>query len=531
MRRRWRRHYSDSQIIEEIERLAFPSRFFFGTSTSGYQSEGGFNGTGEPKNNWYYAETEGVVERTGQGARFWDLYPEDLEHAAAMGCNAFRLGIEWARVQPEYDPHARTSPPFDESALEGYAAIIARCRHLGLLPVVTLFHFTHPLWLGLDPWLDADMMIELFTRYVERTVTGINSRLVSYHRVEPISYYITINEPIMVPLACYLLRVHPRGRGRGGRRDFLRSLEHILLAHMAAYERIHRIHREFGWQRPIVTSNTWASYVYPMDTMALDILGASGAGGDREAVYRYLRERRTLFYRIVSPPSSRKGLSLVQRGAEKAVMSLLDLVFGTRPLPRFVQKALSLSEHAPWMDVCAFDYYDPFPADYVAADSFGLVRLKKNPWEWGLVPEALGGFLDSYSSAAPGMPLHIVENGMAYPCRRTETAAGPRPDGADRTEVLKAHLYECLRALNRGVPLQAYFYWTLCDNYEWGSFTPRFGMLGVDYTLGAKRRACDMAGNNTAGAYKALVTAFLQKDKKLLADAFLSRDYPLLFRA
>ncbi len=525
----WHSHYTETQVIEAIERLVFPSVFYFGTSTSGYQSEGGFNGVDEPKNNWYYAEADGVVERTGQGSRFWDLYTEDLEHAASMGCNAFRLGIEWARVQPEADPHIRRPPPFDEGALDKYAAIIARCKALGMLPVVTLFHFTHPLWLGLDPWFDLERMVGLFTAYVEHTVKGINDRLVRYHRVEPISYYITINEPIMVPLASYLLRVHPRGKGKGGRKDFVRSFEHILLVHMAAYETLHKVHQQYGWQRPIVTSNTWTSYVYHMDMMVLDILFAARRGIAIEAFYRYLSDRRTCFYERLSSWQCRKDLSLVQQGAEKTVMYIMELLFGRRPLGRLVERALLSPAYAPWMDVCAFDYYDPFPADYVASSGFGRIRMRKHPWEWCVVPHALGAFIDAYASAVGDMPLHIVENGMAYPCKRNETTAGPRPDNADRTEVLKAHLYECLNALNRGVCLQAYFYWTLCDNYEWGSFTPRFGMLGVEYTHGARRRASDMAGHNTAGAYRAIISAFLHKDKDLLKEAFFSKTYPLLF--
>jgi beta-glucosidase/6-phospho-beta-glucosidase/beta-galactosidase len=468
------------------------------------------------------------VERTGPGARFWELFPEDLEYASRMGCNAFRLGIEWARIQPEADPESRRLPQFDDSALNRYAVIIARCRELGMVPVVTLFHFTHPLWLGLDPWLDGDKMIRRFTDYVDYAVSHINNRLINYHGVDPISYYITINEPVMAPLASYLFKMHPKGEKRGGKRDFIASFENILIAHLAAYRKIHEIYQRNQWPKPTVTTNTWTSYVYPMDMMVQDILLAPTHGIGHEDFYYYLSDRKKNFYDRLRHSPCRMRLTLRQRAIERLALSLMDRMFGRRPFPRLIEKVLSGSLLAPWMDVLAFDYYDPFPGDYLAIDSPVRIRLKKDPWEWGMVPDGLGGFLDVYSSAVGKIPLHIVENGMAYACKR-EGMPEPRPDGANRVDVLKAHLFECLCALNRGVQLGGYFYWTLSDNYEWGSFTPRFGMLGVDYVNGARRSPLDIAGNNAAGAYQAIIQAFFQKDKVLLREAFRATEYPLLF--
>ena len=215
---------------------------------------------------------------------------------------------------------------------------------------------------------------------------------------------------------------------------------------------------------------------------------------------------------------------------EKAAGRIMDSGLGKAPLAALTDRAFSEPSCAPWMDVLAFDYYDPFIGDHLETRSLFRCRLRKDPWEWGLVPEGLGGFLDAYADLAQGMPIHIVENGMAYACRQGR-AAEPRPDRADRVEVLKAHLFECLEARNRGRPLEAYFYWTLFDNYEWGSFAPRFGMLAVDYERGGLRSPLDASGNNAAGAYRAIVQAFRSRDKAALKEAFLAQSYPLLFPA
>jgi len=394
-------------------------------------------------------------------------------------------------------------------------------------PLVTLFHFTHPLWMGMDPWLDRERMLEAFGEYVNQTVRGVNERLVNHHGTTPILYYITLNEPAMVPLASYYIRVHPRGKGRRGRGDFVTSFENFILAHLEAYEQIHRIHEEQGWPRPTVTMNGWASAAYPMDFMILDILHGPRKGMTRQSVLEYFQERRRIFDAQVAQSPCKKNQTWRQRAAEKLIISLMERRFGRQPMPGLVERVLDKDAKVPWMDVLSFDYYDPFLGNLLDTSSPFWIHIRKDPWEWGLVPEGLGGFVDAYAELAQGMPIHILENGMSYAHRKGR--GEPRPDGANRVEMLKAHLFECLRARNQGRPLEAYCYWTLFDNYEWGSFIPRFGMLAVDYEHGARRSPLDAVGNNAGGAYQAIVKAFFNKDKKQLKEAFLAQEYPLLF--
>ena len=116
--------------------------FLIGVATSGYQSEGGYNG---PR------------------------YRADFALARGMGLNAFRLSIEWSRVQPSFTNTPGRAPAFDGEAVDAYADRVAACRAEGLEPVVTLHHFTHPAWLGVDAWLD-DTTPEAFQRFVQYTL-------------------------------------------------------------------------------------------------------------------------------------------------------------------------------------------------------------------------------------------------------------------------------------------------------------------------------------------------------------------------
>ena len=86
----------------------------------------------------------------------------------------FRLSIEWARVQPSVSTKPSEPPDFDLKAIDGYADRIAACRRYGLEPVITLQHFTHPAWLGIDAWLE-DGTPELFEKFVSTAVQAHQS--------------------------------------------------------------------------------------------------------------------------------------------------------------------------------------------------------------------------------------------------------------------------------------------------------------------------------------------------------------------
>ncbi|MBI6546186.1 MAG: glycoside hydrolase family 1 protein [Cyanobacteria bacterium NC_groundwater_1444_Ag_S-0.65um_54_12] len=123
------------------------------------------------------------------------------------------------------------------------------------------------------------------------------------------------------------------------------------------------------------------------------------------------------------------------------------------------------------MDFAALDYY--FPATLSSAD--------QSPWLWPVYPPGLYEAIKHYANFFR-KPVLIAENGLA-----TKDGA-PRADGWTREAHLVAHVREVLRARSDGIPVFGYCYWSLLDNYEWGSFMPRFGLYQVDYGSETLRR-------------------------------------------
>ena len=79
-------------------------------------------------------------EPSGDAVDFYHRYPDDIAVIAALGLNAFRFGVEWARVEPEMGE-------ISAAALDHYSRMVDTCLGHGIEPVVTLHHFTSPQWL------------------------------------------------------------------------------------------------------------------------------------------------------------------------------------------------------------------------------------------------------------------------------------------------------------------------------------------------------------------------------------------------
>jgi beta-glucosidase/6-phospho-beta-glucosidase/beta-galactosidase len=391
---------------------------------------------------------------------------------------------------------------------------------------VTIYHWSHPLWLGRDLWLDWSRVRELFGAYVEFAATEINRRLVARGQ-PPIGYYITMNEPISYPLAAHALGVFPIGEKRG-LTAALRCYENEIMAHVLAYRTIHRIHRENGWPRPTVTFNTWCSAAYSFDKLTQDLVLARRNGVAQADVPRFVADQRARFNDRMKAVPYRRGPRVIKRALDVGI----DAIFWRRlkhaPMPALTEMLYAGPEERP-LDVLGFDIYDPFWGNNLDFGGPRLARARVRPDEWGINPAALEAAIECYSWTAGDLPIHLLENGMSY--RFADGRVRPHPDGLHRDEALQDVFLACLRAMRDGRRLRSYYYWSLTDNYEWGSFGPRFGLFGVDYADGARRLPTDIAGHNAAGAYRLLTEAFQSRDKQALKAALLRRDYPRISEA
>ncbi len=118
-------------------RRFLPKEFLWGTAISGHQSEG----NNVNSDAWLQENIKPTLfaERSGDACDSYHRYAEDIAIAAKLGFNCYRMGIEWARIEPS-EGH------YSNAELDHYAGVLEACRAHGLKPVVTFNHFTVPLW-------------------------------------------------------------------------------------------------------------------------------------------------------------------------------------------------------------------------------------------------------------------------------------------------------------------------------------------------------------------------------------------------
>ena len=490
--------------------------FLWGVATSAYQSEGGYNGPGQPQTNWAEAERRGDVAPLGKAAEFWTRFREDFARCRELGLNAFRLGIEWSRVQPTTDDASSTPPPFDRAALDHYVDIVAECRRAGLEPVVTLHHFVHPAWLGPDAWLKAETATR-FVQYVDHCVTYVNEQLVAAHQLPPIRYYITINEPNMLVLNTYLGNQFPSATAPG-LKNLTRAYTHLLVAHISAYNRIHDIYAQRGWESPLVTVNNYCSDVYWSDRVWLDLLALRVKAVGRAAVTGHICDKAREFSTAFRNARIRlhRDVPYYFGALIKRLSNWAGRRFFNAETIAPLLDAIYASPRERLMDYIGLDYYDPFAAHAFRLPVWWDHEFKNRSfhawmmnsvtskwWDWRVLPRGLHFFCDNYSHEF-GLPVLIAENGMALR-RRPDRGHAQRRDRMTRSQFLRLHVHEVTRIRNRGVPLIGYLHWSLFDNYEWGTYTPRFGLFSLDYAAGTDRLAEDHYGDRPAETYARLI--------------------------
>jgi beta-glucosidase len=190
--------------------LSFPSNFLWGAATAAHQIEGN-----NIHSDWWQAEQTGrLPHRSGAACDSWNLWRDDIRLLSEIGLNAYRLSVEWARIEP-YPGR------FDQVALDTYRAQLEALRAAGIEPIVTLHHFTNPRWLAdLGGWTNPEV-VPRFVEYANRVVDRTH---------DLVRWWVTINEPSILGLKAYLEGSWPP-QEPGNLRGYVRLMHHAARGH------------------------------------------------------------------------------------------------------------------------------------------------------------------------------------------------------------------------------------------------------------------------------------------------------------
>jgi beta-galactosidase len=477
---------ADAGTVPAPEGLPFPPDFVFGAAVAGFQVDMGCptlpsSICDDTRSDWYdFTTAPGTVgsddaHLSGQhpaqvGPGFWELYADDIRRAdEELHHQALRFSIEWSRIFPEPTDGADTDEEVaalaDPRAVAKYHAMLGELRARGMKPLVTLYHYSLPVWIhdaagchadfdGCSPkgWVDAERTLREIQKYTRFCAREFGAE---------VDWWATLNEPLQNMLFGYVQpteqRAHPPAVSleTGAARIVFNAL---IDAHARMYDAIKEADRVdadgdgdasfVGVVYPLVpiVPNNPDSWGDLDDVAATNIdylwnrvfLNAVALGAFDPALDRNIVQRKDLAGRMDYVGINYYfGIKVSGLGFSVPVINALSPLFTANPLS-----------------------FEEIPNDPAALKDF--VR-------W--VNEDLG------------QPVIITENGV--------------PDAADdgtTPTFLVKNLKAVQESIAEGADVRGYFYWTLMDNYEWNhGMEVRMGLYAVDKNDPSKKRVARRA--------------------------------------
>jgi len=401
----------------QLPAFHFPKGFLWGSSTAAHQIEGN-----NIHSNFWAKEQRGGIwsqwdidEPSGIACNHWELFREDVALLARLGHQVYRFSIEWSRLEP-------VEGEWNEEAFRHYEELIDLLVQNGSKPMVTLHHFTHPLWFEEKGEFNKVENLPCFYRFVEKLAPRIHDRVFAWN---------VFNE-----------------FNRGGYYGCPRKLQ-ILKAHAHVYRYLKSLS-----PAPVSTAHALSHFFPCRQYDPFD-----------QTMVRFLDHitNEFFFHAIRTGEFVYPDMDAVEVPGLKGALDFWAINYYNREMVDS-RKAGAMGERYPHVRVRMID--KPFYLEEFYAE--GLTQ-------------SLQRFTD--------LPVYITENGCSA------------NDDRFRIVYLAEHLSAIHEAIRLGVEVKGYIYWSTLDNYEWGSYKPRFGLVDVD------RATLARTPKPSAGFFRELIEA------------------------
>ena len=406
----------------DFKSIRFPKSFMWGTATAAHQVEGNCT------NNWSNFEQKKKStgepnikdnQSSGNACEHWDRYPEDIELIKNIGVEYYRFSLEWSKIEPE-------KGIYNQDALDHYSEVISKLISKDITPVITLHHFTHPIWFDEIGGFEKEENIKYLVLFSEKVFSEYSQR---------VKHWCTINEPAVVAVQGYFTGMFPPGKKNIKLTCIV--LKNLLEAHVQIYRKIKNMKNgdeaHIGIVKNINHFEPWRRYHIADWLLAL----------------------------------------------------FLDYIFNASSINFFkTGKFKILIPGIVWishknMDACrANDYFglNYYSHNHVRFNIFNkeFFELKFHSSDimtdmpYTIYGEGIYRAIRQVSILS--LPIIITENGVA--------------DASDkiREEYIHRYLYATMKSIQDGYNVVGYFYWSLMDNFEWAfGYDMKFGLYAVDF--------------------------------------------------
>ncbi|MCX6295956.1 MAG: family 1 glycosylhydrolase, partial [Bacteroidetes bacterium] len=348
----------------------------------------------------------------------------------------FRFSLSWSRILPN------GTGLVNQKGIDYYNRLIDYSLELGIEPWVTLYHWDLPQELeNKGGWANREV-VNWFSDYVELCAKKFGDR---------VNYWMILNEPMVFTGAGYFLGVH--APGRKGLRNFIPAGHHATLSQSQGARILKSIH-------PNVQIGTTfsCSHLEPNTNSEKDRIATIKV--DALINRLFIEPALGLGY----PTADLKLLDRIYNYFQPDDEKLLPYDFDFIGLQNYTREIVTHSYFVPLLN-----------AKLIKANKRKVPVTLMN---WEVYPDAMYQILKKYNAYPQIKKIIVTENGAAF----HDTLFDGNIDDEQRTNYLKTHIREVLRAKVDGVKVDGYFVWTLLDNFEWAEgFYPRFGLVHTNF--------------------------------------------------
>lgn len=356
--------------------------------------------------------------RVSSGGQHWLRVDEDIKLLKELGVNAYRFSVEWSKVQPGGPDE------WNASVIAHYSDEIDQLLSAGITPMLTLQHFTIPLWFEELGGFESEANIPHFVAYAERLFRAFRSR---------VSLWITINEPFFYSFNGYMSGVFPPGKTDPALCGLV--LRNLLEAHVAAYQRLRAVMDEQPLRSDASIRIGLVHCIYHFDCW-------NPLNGFDWFISRHLNQlfNESVLHFFASgifhwKPVGHRHTFYSSPSAPRC-LDFMGLNYHSHSFVRYRFK--SFFTHNP------IEIMLPHTSLTLMSDATNAC----------IYPEGLYRSLMQLKQVLPGTDIFVTENGIA-----------DRHD--DRRHLyLRRHMFALSKAIKDGANVKGYFFWTLFDCFE-----------------------------------------------------------------
>ena len=403
--------------------MKFPKNFIWGTATAAHQIEGNCT------NNWSEFE-KGIKgngdpnikgsQKSGLACDSWNRYDEDIKLMKELGVSHYRFSIEWSKIQPKENI-------IDKSAINHYHKMINSLIKNNIIPVITLYHFTHPIWFEKKGAFEKKSNILFFRDFCELIFNQYSSK---------VNFWCTINEPAVMTSMGYFNGEFPPGKRNPQLSAIV--LNNLLDAHVEVYHALKKLNNgsesQIGIVKNINHFDPWRRW----NILDWVVTWAVNTFFNNSTIQYFKTGKYSVKIPGIMWYSSRNDLA-------KNANDFIGLNYYSHNYLQF-----------------NWSFKEPFIVKYKNQDIM-------TDMPYTIYGEGIYRAIEDISKL--NLPIYITENGIA--------------DAKDnrRELFIKRYLYAVSEAIKSGYDVRGYFYWSLLDNFEWAfGYDMKFGLHEVDFT-------------------------------------------------